>query len=168
MNLPTIGAAFWMPEGWSEKVILPCPACDGQLAVTVILGSGERVGVPCDGCGHGYDGPRGVIEEWQSHPRAIPFEIAELVSLYNERWKVRSTTGAEAEMSNLYATEAEALAVAVQRAIEHNERNMQMRQHKRGRVQKHAWSILYHRGCIKDLERQIAWHTNRINVKEQS
>lgn len=160
----TIGQLLWMPMGDAHKAQLPCPVCDGALAVTVILGSGERIGVPCDACGIGFDGPRGFIEEYEHDPKAIPFVIASVESFHNNEWRLRSETGAWHEFTDLYATEGEALDVAVKRAADQHERNMQSRQHKRKSTARQAWSVRYHRDCIKDLERQLAWHTARISA----
>lgn len=162
-----IGQTLWMPVGEAEKNRQSCPVCAGQLAVVVILGSGEHVGVPCDACGHGFDGPRGYIEEYEQHPRAAKFVIASIESFHNGVWCLRSETGAWHELNDLYATEAEALDVAVKRAAEQHERNMQSRQHKRQSAQRHGWSIQYHRSCIKDLERQLDWHRAHVLSKQK-
>lgn len=163
-----IGQAMWAPAGVSEKVTLVCPICAGKRNVTVILGSGEQVCVPCEGCGIGYEGPRGVIEEWQHNPRAESFVIAELVSMHQDRWTVRSTSGAEHELKDLFATEAEALEAATVRATEVHDRNMDQRGYKRKALNKLAWAIRYHREKIAGYERQIGYHKKMINAGAKS
>jgi len=54
-----IGQQMWMAIGESENVSRPCQICNGDRAVTIILGTGEEVSVICDGCGLGFEGPRG-------------------------------------------------------------------------------------------------------------
>jgi hypothetical protein len=44
----TIGQAMWMAIGDAEQVTKPCPVCNGDKAVTIILGTGEHVSVLCD------------------------------------------------------------------------------------------------------------------------
>ena len=160
-----IGQKLWAPATSPRQVTVPCPVCAGARAVTVILGSGERVGVACDACGLGFDGARGVIKEWEYDPHTEPFEIAAVRSMRDGRWTLVSTTGTERQFDELCATEADALAVSTLKCAEIYERNMQTRQHKRAGVQRHTWSIQYHRKQIKDLERQIAWHTGKITAR---
>ena len=157
-----IGQEWWAPIGTAEKVVIPCPVCLGQLAVVVILGDGERIGVPCEACGKGFDGPRGTIEEWEHRPTVRRFVIAHVKSMWDDRWTLESEDGQSRAFDELRATEAEALAVATQQAADQLKRNMQTRQRHRRNVTNATWSVRYHRDCIKDLERQIAWHQSRI------
>jgi hypothetical protein len=170
MNTPfEIGDTYWAPRTSSEKVRLPCPVCNGTGIVIVLYGGEERVAVDCEGCGLGFDldHARGYVDEWEFEPAAELFVIAEVVSLYNGRWSVRSTTGATNDFDALLKTEHEALVVSKTRCIEQHERNMQSRQHKRGSAKRATWTAIYHKNCIKDLERQIAWHTARVNAKNK-
>jgi hypothetical protein len=161
----TIGQVLWMPTHLPEKVTVPCPVCAGQLAVTVILGSGEHVGVLCEACGKGFTGPLGTIEELVYEPKAVRFEIARVWSMHEGRWWVESATGGYADFADLRATEAEALAESERRCAAQLESNMQMRQRHRGNTKQHTWSIQYHRKQIADLERQIAWHRSKVEAK---
>lgn len=40
-----MGQQMWMAIGESEQARHPCPICNGDKAVTIILGTGEHVGV---------------------------------------------------------------------------------------------------------------------------
>ena len=166
LSLPFMfGVTYWLPVGDPQKVTRPCPVCAGDRAITVILGTGERIGVPCEACGNDYDGPHGVIEEWEHKPGAVPFVPATVESLYDHRWSLRSTDGAVADWDELRATEAEALAEATKRAAAAHEHNMAMSQHKKANAKEHGWSIRYHRECIARLEREIGWHREKIEAK---
>ena len=165
MNTPfEIGETYWAPIGSPEKMTIPCPVCFGQLAVTVVLGDGERVGVPCEACGKGFDGPQGTIEVWEHTPSARRFVIDRVKSMWDDRWTVESEDGQTRDFSELHETEAEAFAVAVEHVRMQHERNMRTYQRRRRDVANATWSIRYHREQIKDLERQIAWHTGRITA----
>lgn len=160
-----IGDVKWMPGHTPEKLRVPCPVCNGDLAVTVILGTGEHVGVPCEACVEGFDGPRGYIEEWSYKPRAVRFEISSIASMHRGRWWVNSTTGEHAEYTDLRDTEAEALAVSRERCAKQHEANMADRAHHRKNTAKHTWSIKYHRKKIADYERRIKWHKSKIEAR---
>lgn len=162
-----VGDVKWMPAHAPEKVQTTCPICAGNLAVEVVLGTGEHVGVPCEACGKGYDGPRGYIEEWVYEPRAFRFEIAGIDSMHAERWWVNSTTGGHADVGDLRDSEDEALEVSKQRCAAQYERNMESRAHHRKRTAEHTWSIAYHRKEIADCERRIAWHKSKIEARKR-
>ena len=118
-----IGQQMWMAIGQSEQVTKPCPVCNGDKAVTIILGTGEHVTVMCDGCGLGFEGPRGFIQEWEHHPRAVPFVIASVKSFRDDEWGLLSTDGAWASFSKLFQTEDEAREAAAIQAAAQRERN---------------------------------------------
>lgn len=165
MELPfEIGQVLWLAVGTPHQVTLPCPVCAGQLFVTVELGSGERIAVPCEACGKGYGGPRGVIEEWEHSPSIQRFEIASVRSMHEGRWWVESTTGAMANFDELCATEGEALTKATAQAAAQHESNMQSHQRHRKNTKETTWSVRYHRKCIADLEQQIAWHQGKLSA----
>jgi hypothetical protein len=159
-----IGDIYWLPVGEPQQVQVACPVCAGQRTVMVILGSGERVVVDCDACGHGYDGPRGTIHEWTVNPTVRRFVIAAVTSLYDGRWRVRSQDGAEADFTDLFATDAEALAEARRQAIKHEDERMMGHSRMRKGVKKHTWAIRYHREQIKDAERQLAYHRAKLHM----
>jgi hypothetical protein len=162
-NLPfQLGDTYWQALGTPYQVEVPCPVCFGKLAVTIILGNGERIGVPCEACQKGYDIPRGVIHEWEHQPRAVKFTIASVESMYNGRWSLKSTTGGRADFHELFTTYDAALAKAIELAKQQHESNMNSRQRHRNNTKDHTWSVRYHRAQIKDLERQMAWHQGKL------
>jgi hypothetical protein len=159
-----IGQTFWLPRSFGEKKTMPCPVCAGNRRFDVILGSGERLSVPCDGCGVGFDGPRGVIEEWDHSPAAVEFTVARVRSMHDGRWSLVSESGDMADFDDLCATEAEAMEISARKCAENHERNMQTRQRKRKGTQKAGWTVRYHREQIADLERQLAWHRDKVKA----
>ncbi len=163
-----IGDVKWQPSHAPEKVTIPCPECAGKLAVTVILGDGERVGVPCEACGLGFNWPRGVIEEWSYTPRAIRFEIGSVSSMHDDRWTVESTSGGWGMYHELCDTEEEALTVSRQKCAEQYESNMQSRQRHKKNVARAVWSVRYHREQIKSLTQQLEWHQAKVKTHTES
>ena len=168
MELPfTVGEKKWLPGRAPWNLTIPCSVCAGQKAVTVILGSGEQLRVPCEGCGLGYDGPRGYISEWSYAPRVEEFIIQEPVGLYNGEWTVKSTAGTQAKLSELKDTEDLAMQESCKQASRQFERCMETWQRKRKDSKHLGWTIRYHRDKIADLQRQIAWHQEKILAKEE-
>jgi len=66
MNMPkySIGDTVWLAKCRHEQVQVQCPTCFGKLKVTLILGNGDHVVLPCRGCEKGYDGPMGYVIEY--------------------------------------------------------------------------------------------------------
>ncbi len=163
-----IGQQMWEPIYPPTQVKTKCPVCFGSLAVVVILGNGERVGVPCEACGISYDGPRGYIEEWEYQIGARPFVIASVQSMNGGDWVVVNDVGWTYSYANLCATEED----AIQRSREHieslMERQAEGRRHRRASVKKAAWSIRYHRKQIADLERRLLWHRSKVESASSS
>ena len=157
-----IGQQMWEALYPPTRVRVPCPVCFGQLAVTVVLGDGEHVGVPCEACGIGYDGPRGYIEEWRYEAAARPFVIAGVESMRRDDWVVKNDDGWSINYANLFATEHEALASARAQVESLMERQCDTRRHKRQEVKRALWSVRYHREQIQDLNRKIAWHRSKV------
>lgn len=166
-----IGDVYWRAIGTPRQETVPCPVCAGNRRFDVILGSGEQLSVECDGCGAGYEGPRGVINEWRTQPVAQRFEIASIESYrmahdgFTEEWRVRSKEGDSAYLADLHATEDEAFAAAAKEAQAIEERNLAARKRKRRDTSKAGWTVRYHREQIKGLERQIARHRGKIEAQ---
>jgi len=60
-----VGDKAWYARYDMVKVTKPCPVCYGEKQVTLILGNKDKVVLPCDYCGHGFDEPSGVITEYE-------------------------------------------------------------------------------------------------------
>src|SRR3990167_6959511 len=153
-----IGQKLWSPSYTSQQVTVKCPACFGKRVVTIIYGDNEHVIVDCDACIRGCENPTGYIQNYNLVPKAQPFIIKQIESMFDNIWTFKSEDGVSAPSNELYETENEALEIAQKRATENYEQNMRSRLSKRARTKKGSWTITYHRQCIKDLEIQLAWH----------
>lgn len=149
-----IGTTFWLADAGPRAVMVPCPVCAGKREVTLILGDGEHVRVPCEACGWGYDGPRGVIQEYDHTPTAKPFTVARLVSMYwDGDYIIADELDNTTNFSYCYATEAEALAEAERRAEKAREEQYDRRQRqRRADGSRYAWSVRYHRERIQNAD----------------
>ena len=170
MDTPfTVGDTYYLPHDNPTQITVPCPTCYGARKVTLILGNGEQVEIQCEGCGKGYEGPRGSVTEYRYEAHVSVFTIAGIHSMYNDEWTLKSTGGETASWSQLYTTRA----VAMQRAeecmrdvIDQNMRTQSART--KYQRQNLTWTVQYHEKCIKDHERQIAWHRGRVSERKKS
>ncbi len=162
-----IGGTYWVAESNPHQVTVKCPVCAGNSWFTVILGSGEQLQVECDGCGHGYDGPRGYITEYEHEPKAKKVVIDRVSSMPTggrDEWRFYSLDGGYYYESDLFTSEADAMASAQKNAAEQRERSMETYQRKKKNTKHAGWSIRYHREQIADMQRRIAWHESKINA----
>lgn len=170
MSMPicpfTVGTVYYKPVPQPEKVRVPCPVCAGQKQVTMILGTGEHLEVPCEACGLGFEKSRGYIEEYRYTPRAIPYCIQSIEGYMYDEWVLKNEYGEQSYGSTLFAQEADALAASVKQAEEQQERNARSYSQTKHSAKKMTWSVRYHRDCIKDLQQKIDYHTKAINVQE--
>ena len=159
-----IGQTLWTARTSPQQATIACPVCFGKRVIRVELGNGELVPINCDGCGLGYEGPRGIITEYDHSPAADPFTIAEVVAFQNNEWTFKSDDGKTAYNTGLYLTKSEALAESQKRCDEFHERNIMTRGGKRAGVKKAGWTVRYHRREIANLERDLAWHRAKVNA----
>lgn len=169
LKLPvTLGKTYWMPRNGAERKKVTCQVCAGNLVVTVVDGFGKSWSVECDGCGLGFNGPRGYTEEYDWTPGVTPFTPTGLSSMHGEQWYLLDApTGQTACADRLYETEAEALAVSTKEMAAHVEENMRRSvTSKAAMLKKKTWTLQYHGSAIKELERQLAWHNKKIALQK--
>ena len=71
-----IGDSVWHARCEWLPVSKPCPICFTKRQVTLILGDGSQVILPCDYCKQGYLPPSGFVKEYEyvSSPQLITIE----------------------------------------------------------------------------------------------
>lgn len=164
-----IGKLYWLPVLTPHQVTAPCPVCYGKLAVVVTLGNGEHVAVACDGCGLGFSGPRGYVEEYSYDHGAKPFTVSAVSSMHGQDWWLQSVEGETAQWSALCETEDAALQASKQRmqgVVEENTRRSSAR--RSCDLKKVAWTVRYHEQCIADFEKKIQWHRSKVTERKQT
>ena len=169
MDTPiNIGDTYYLPHHNPTQVSKPCPTCYGHRKVEMILGNGDHVDVACEGCGKGYEGPRGYVMEYSYEPFVSRFTIEGIHSMYNGEWTLKSTGGETAGWNQLYTTEAEAMQRAEEWMKDCVDSNMRqsIAQSKHQRENK-CWSVQYHEKCIKEWEQKIAWHRTKVSERRK-
>jgi hypothetical protein len=143
---------------------VPCPLCFGKKSVQIILGNGEIQPIECSACGHGYEGPRGFINERAPRSAVVRGEITGVTKDFGEwRYAVNGSS-----QSDIFRTEEEA---ETKRVLLHAEASVQAegfnqsiaKEKKKGL----AWSVRYHQGCIRDLERRLSYHEEKLLISRE-
>lgn len=160
-----IGDVAWWANCGTKEVETPCPVCFGKRSVTVILGNDEHVQTPCEFCGKGYYGPRGVIDEWEWRAEPRQVTIKGVQTEQTASGMTAQYTFLEnyiADDKDLFATEAEALARCAERIAEHKAEETRRREHmKEYDHRNYSWHVGYHRKEAKEAARRLEWHNAR-------
>lgn len=78
MKQYNVGDKVWVAHCEIQKIEKPCSICFGKRKVTLILGDGSEVILPCEYCGKGFNAPSGVITEYEFIAEAIERIITEV------------------------------------------------------------------------------------------
>ena len=144
---------------------IPCPMCFGEKFVTIILGDDSKELIECGFCSHGFERATGQATTWEPHAEIKSGEITGIE--FNEGWTYK--IGYERVREHkLYLSEEEAIP----------EREKQFKEvvkqadaffldHFVSTKKSQIWSVGYHRGQIKHLEKQIEWHKRRLGLIKQ-
>lgn len=164
-----IGDKVFKADYARHAKVVPCPDCLGIKRVKVILGDGTEVWIECGGCDPGgYQPSTGYIKQ---------YDYAVVLKKYTITGVKVTTATVEYDLDNFgggsyyigtnadtFATEDEAItygeALRLEAESGENKRLMaKTKDHKSW-----AWNVTYHRRCIKDLERQLAYHHSKVEV----
>ncbi len=167
MNTPfEIGKTYWLPRWHPEKIQVPCPVCYGNRVLAVTLGNGESVEVECDGCGLGFEGPRGFVHEYSYEAKVLPFTVKEINSMHGGTWWLQSVEGDTAQWDTLCDTQALGMAKSLevlQTQLDENTRRSTALS--KQALKKVGWTVRYHEDIIRDLEKKIGWHRAKVSER---
>ena len=168
----SVGDQVWWAHCGTEEAAVPCPICFGKCVVTLILGNAEQVQTPCDFCGKGFEGSRGVIHEnqWKSAVKSVPITAKQVSESNGEReveyiydnWILRP--------DNTFRTKDGAEKRVLELIDQHNaEEKGRLEMRKEHDKKSYAWHVGYHKRCAKEAKRNLEYHEKKaITMKELS
>jgi len=161
-----VGDSVWVASFELREEQIPCPVCFGTLRVTLILGNGESLTLPCDYCGKsGYEGPRGYVTEYRREPRCKSATISAREIRENgveTEIHYSSPDSHSYRPADVFETQAEAIADAQRRADEMAKEEETRAYHIKKNVnQTYSWNAGYHLREAKRLKEQIAYHERK-------
>lgn len=158
---------WWVGHGHTEEWIT-CPDCGGIGTLTVVLGTGEKHTLACEGCTRGCERALGQIKRtvYKFEPR--PF-IARRVNIYGDSIMYsRANPDAQAyglvDSKDLFTSKEECGARCVELTDQRNREWEEglVRNLLRGR-KKMAWSVHYWRRRVRDLEADLGRAKDRLD-----
>lgn len=161
-----IGDVAWYASVDCYEGREPCPDCFGQCALTVIKGNGSQVSIACSGCASGYDPSKGYVTyyAWKEKVSQVTIDRIEQTATGVEYGHAVSYRVPESE---LFDTKEEASAKAEEKLKEHNAQEIARIHQKEKHNRTWSWNAHYHRDCIKRAEKDIVYHSAKLNVAKQ-
>jgi len=156
-----VGDQVWVARCGHQQVTKTCPVCFGQCKVRLILGDDSEMELPCEYCGLSYEGPRGVVSEYEWSDAAVLVTVTEV--------RVKQSAGVEeVEYScgpyyytpdKVFDAKDEALeqckAEIAERELQQTKNAGQMKKYK---SKSFAWHAGYHMKEAERAERDAEYH----------
>ena len=160
-----IGDTVWFARCKSIKKHIPCDACQGQKYLTVFMGDGSQVTIDCAGCQSGYDPPTGYVVFYESVADSVCTKI-DRINITADGVEYITTEGYSGK-DCMFATKEEADLKAAELGKEYEaERKHRLEHTKENDKRTWAWNASYHRRKIKENQKQVEYHTAKLNVAD--
>jgi len=162
-----VGDKVWSAKCKYEQIQVVCPTCFGTKEVILILGNGERVVLPCEGCTRGYNPPAGYILEYDYIVKPELITITDMtIEINAEKEIITYRSGSYCfDDENLFLTEEEARAKA---KIEKNQLDEDQKEKdeniKQNVYKSFSWNASYHRREAKRLKEQALSHDKKAKL----
>ena len=174
-----IGDEVWVARySQNAAISVLCPICYGKLKVTLILGNGDSVELPCEYCGMGKVGgvPTGRVTEHQvvSSPARCTISGIEIeISPTEEIIRYRSESFVLYE-DKTFATKEEAQEKGEElKEAREKEESTRIEYLKKDTKKSFSWNAGYHLSAVKRAERDLEYHRKKAvlckaRVKEEA
>ena len=164
-----IGDHVWRAGFGSTDNYVTCPDCAGTKRLRVIMGDESVVSIACAGCSVGYDPPTGYVKTYERSGAAMHGIVCKIEVRGNG---VEYGVGDAADASCYYSVKDTeifdhrdaALAAAAILAAAANAAELAAIGRKEKDTRTWAWNAHYHRDCIRRAEKEIAYHTAKLNA----
>jgi len=158
-----IGDKVWYAARDYVRVNIKCPDCLGTGVLTVRFADGKEVNIHCATCGHGYELPTGFVHYYQYQNKAREVVICG-ADIRPEKTEYRFDTNHIAGEDEFFATKEEADIRAKELADKATLDEMNRLTAKEKPTRTWAWNARYHRDRLKQAEKDVAYHTMKLNA----
>lgn len=162
-----IGDVVWRPHFDASENYVECPDCGGTGRIRVIFHDETIVSIDCGECAVGYNPPTGRVKVYDRVARA---ELTIVTGLEIKPDGVTYHLGGNgswyrtAPEDEVCATEEEALAKAAEIAAKFDADERAKIQTKDHPTHTWAWNASYHRKMVKQAQRDLEYHTKKLNA----
>lgn len=145
-------------------VYVECPDCGGTGRIRCILHDETTVSINCGNCSQGYDPPTGRILIYDNKPDVENVTISGVEVEVGKLPEYKTTDHWYLKEDRLFSSKEDATAKALElhEAYKQAQRDKVLTKEKDKKSW--AWNASYHRGIIRRAEKDIVYHTAKLNV----
>jgi hypothetical protein len=165
MSKYKIGDTAWLARCDYMPISRVCDTCYGKRKVTLILGNGDTVELPCNACDVGCSGPTGIIQGYNYvvAPRLVHITgIAIDTDCQGEKVEYREGSGCSYftyQEDQLFDTEEEAAEKGQQLKKElEKDQNTRSEHIKKDKRKSLSWNAAYHLRTAKKMREDAEYH----------
>lgn len=162
-----IGDLVWRASWDYRQNYVTCPDCGGTRALTFIMFDGTEHTIDCAGCAAGYEPPRGVLPVGSYQPVAHSHTVTGMKLRTEGGFEYTLNSGHYVGEEDLFATKEEAEARAELLSQEKAAEDLRRVYKKEKDTRSWAWHVHYHRREIKEAQRRLTYHTQKLNVAKE-
>jgi len=162
-----IGETAWLARCSRQPINKTCPTCYGKKEVTLILGNGDHVILPCMGCAPGFEQPRGYVEEYELSSEPEPFTITGIeIQDDGKEQKVTYRKGCYlADEERLFKTREEAMVKSAEMKAElEKEQKSKAFYIKHDKNKSYSWNAHYHIREAKRHRKDALYHDEMAKI----
>jgi hypothetical protein len=166
-----VGDWVWHATFDSHEKWVKCPDCLGFKTAKLTFGDGTDVTVECGNCAQGFDPPRGIVCDYEYEPRADQV-VVEGIDIHRGCCEGESEFVVRYSLSdhrvgdemNVFDNKQDAKKRAEILAQDWAKQE-QVRLNIKDKPSKNwAQNASYHRQCVKRAQRDLEYHTQKLNV----
>jgi hypothetical protein len=167
MNNLKVGDTAWVANVGNQQILILCEICFGKKVVTLVLGNGEHVELPCGYCGNGYEAPTGKnsIYKFVSEPKQIVIDEVKTNETINGTVKTYCSGHRHYEENQIFLTgeQAEIECEKIKTKME-NDQQTRAEHIKKDVKKSFAWNAGYHLKRAKDDEKSAEYHRSMVKL----
>ena len=163
----SVGDVAWHASCRWEQIKIRCPTCFGKKEVTLILGNGDHIILPCGGCAPGYSDPSGYIHEYDYVVEPSPVTITGMnIEINGGVEKVQYRRGSHAfDDADMFSTEDEARASSEEKRKALVCEQQTRTEHMKNNVRKSfSWNAHYHMTEAKRHRKAATSHDEKAQL----
>jgi hypothetical protein len=160
-----IGATVYHAQTQWREFSQGCPSCFGKKKLTIIMGDGTQHEIDCVECQVGYDPPRGYVMTRDNSTDVMERQVCE-VTESNDGFEYLLDNHYVGRQDTVFATREEAEAKAQEMCKERDEEERQKMARKERPEHSWAWNVSYHRRCIRDARKTLAYHEAKLGIAQ--
>jgi uncharacterized protein YbaR (Trm112 family) len=158
---------WWVGRGHHEEWIT-CPECNGDKALTLIQGNGEKVSINCACCSLGYEPPTGTIKRNYYHFEPQEF-ICRTADLSFDDFRYTNNYGDNVNVKDsLFKTKEECQKRCEElNAEKEKDEERRLLVNTESKRRDMAWSVHYWGRKVGDLKKELEFAQKRLSACKQ-